>query len=315
MYVLGIDGGGTKTAVAILDENGNLVGVGVSGPSSVDTVSIETTKNSINEAIRQVISEDNIEIQSVFAGLGGIACLDHEKEVMQAIRDLPYIKKDANIVVKNDVVNALAGGLATRCGIAIIIGTGAVAYGMDELGNTWRSGGYHFKEGDAGSAYDLGFQALKAMARAMDGRFEKTAFTDELQEVLGVVDFISAVKVYDEYFNDRTKTAQLAKLVTKYADLGNLVALNIVETATDELALLIKAVDNHLQIQNKEVAIIGGLGNADTIYKKRFIEKVKMINSNFHVHQFLLDPVIGAALMALKNTGTEITDELINRLK
>lgn len=318
MYVLGIDGGGTKTAIVLLNQKGELIGTATSGPSSIDTVSNEITKNNIEQAIQMVVEEKNIKdlsICSVFAGIGGIASKDHEERVENIIRQIKYVQPNSIVVAKNDVYNALAGGLATKCGIAIIIGTGAVAFGMDEDGKTWRCGGYHYKEGDAGSAYDLGFQALKAMARAMDGRYKKTAFTDEVQNMVGASTFSEAVQVYETYFTDRTKTAQLARLVTKHADLNNEYALKIVDQATNELTMLIKGVDDNLNLKNKEVAIIGGLGNADTIYKKMFIEKVKQINQNYNIHQFLLDPVIGAVLMALKNLGVTITDEMISSLK
>ncbi len=66
-----------------------------------------------------------------------------------------------------------------RSGIAIIIGTGFVAIGVDEEENSWR-GGYGYKEGDSGSAYDLGMQALRLLARNIYGRIKERIFIDEL---------------------------------------------------------------------------------------------------------------------------------------
>src|SRR5690606_7924827 len=177
-----IDGGGTKTAAAILDINGNLVGLAIDGPSSIDTVSLTETKRNIEKAVKKIINDEDIKVVSVFAGIGGIISPKQEQVVVDLLRQLDFVTKDAIVVAKNDVYNALAGGLETRAGIAIIIGTGSVAFGKDESGNTWRCGGYGHKEGDAGSAYDLGSQALKLLARNIDGRIKSSDFLEELKQ-------------------------------------------------------------------------------------------------------------------------------------
>src|SRR5690554_871921 len=207
MYVLGIDGGGTKTAVAVLDLNGNLISTSISGPSSIDTVSIEETKRNIKKAVKNIIGNKKSVFKSVFAGIGGITSSKQEKVVEDLIRQYDFIDNDTIIVAKNDVNNALAGGLVTRPGIAIIIGTGSVAVGVDEEENSWRCGGYGYKEGDSGSAYDLGIQSLRLLARNIDGRIKGNKFLDELKEKINVYDYVSLTTVINTY--DRTRIAQL----------------------------------------------------------------------------------------------------------
>lgn len=299
MYVLGIDGGGTKTAAVILDIKGNLIGSAIEGPSSIDTVPLTETKKNIELAVRKIIKEDDIKVVSVFAGIGGIISSKQEQEVVDLLRQFDFVTEDATVVAKNDVYNALAGGLEARAGIAIIIGTGSVAFGKDESGNTWRCGGYGHKEGDAGSAYDLGSQALKLLARYIDGRIKGSKFLEELKNELKVHDFVSLAKIINTY--ERTQVAQLAKIVTKHGDLGDQYALEIIDKATSELALMIKTVDEKLNLKNKEIAVIGSLGNADTVFKSNFISKVKQINPEFNIHKNILEPVMGASLLALKN--------------
>lgn len=67
------------------------------------------------------------------------------------------------------MVIALAGGCSCRPGIVMIMGTGSVAYGENGKRNH-KCGGWGWKEGDPGSAYDLGISAIRTMIRAYDGR-------------------------------------------------------------------------------------------------------------------------------------------------
>ena len=69
MYYVGIDGGGTKTSACLLDEQGKLLGVGYSGPSSIDTVTYEVTISNINEAISKAVTMaklKNVKLKSLF---------------------------------------------------------------------------------------------------------------------------------------------------------------------------------------------------------------------------------------------------------
>ncbi|MDD4388741.1 MAG: hypothetical protein PHV87_05990, partial [Bacilli bacterium] len=91
-YYLGIDGGGTKTKVCIIDENENIIGISQAGPSSIDTVTNEKTYQNFLEPNNQIInSQPNIQINKVFAGIGGIVTAEDEKLVEVIIHKLPFI--------------------------------------------------------------------------------------------------------------------------------------------------------------------------------------------------------------------------------
>jgi len=318
MYIIGIDGGGTKTKISIIDEFGTYLGSDISGPSSIDTVDINVTLENISVAINNIITKNNfgnIHISSIFAGLGGIGSEADKKLVNKAILSLPYCDSNTYIDSENDVFNALAGGTMARPGIAIIIGTGSVAFGIDESGNSFRAGGYTYKEGDAGSSYDLGRKTLQTLARVLDNRYPTSEFINEIKLHLNIFNFSDAVKVFDKLYMDRTKTASLSKFVTKYADLGDINALRIIEKATSELALMINAVNKTLNLKNKEIAIIGSLGNASSMFKEKFIKKVRKIDKSFYIHESLIDPSIGACLLALKNIGISLNSDVLNNLK
>ncbi len=302
MYI-GIDGGGTKTKVALADKDLNVLAETTQGPSSIRTVPFEESMATLRKGIEACLEKiPDAKVESLFAGLGDVAGDADGQMVADRLQAFPFLK-DARIEVKNDVYNAHAGALEGRSGIVVIIGTGSVAFGRDEEGETHRAGGYSHHEGDLGSAFGLGKQALSVMGKALDGRAEESPLTKDLIKHFGIESFLDAVKVYNEFTN-RTGIASLAPLVTKRASEGDKNALAIIETAADELLCMVKAVDAALHLENKEIAIVGSLGNAPTPHRDRFLEKVKAYDPSFVIHEAKQSAVHGALVLARRNPKT-----------
>ncbi len=321
MYFVGIDGGGTKTRAALLDAEGNILGIGQSGPSSIETVSPDISTNNIRESIKNAInaaklSSQIIFIKAIFAGIGDVLSLDSKVKAEKNIRNITeYVNEDTIVVIENDVYGALYGGLPLQKeGIVIIVGTGSVAFGINKNGVSHRAGGYSYKEGDPGSSFYLGRQVIKYISKAIDGRVKRTCFIDEVCDYLGIHDASSFINVCEELYVDRTKTASLAKFVTKHALKGDNIAISIIDIATDELILMIKSVIEKLSIESKNLAIIGSLGNARG-FKEVFVAKLKKLDPNIRLSQSGIDPVLGSGLKSLELFGLKITDDIIEKAK
>jgi len=302
MYI-GIDGGGTKTKVMLADENLEILFEAESGPSSIRTVAFDMSIHNIQQGIESCLEKHpGVAIEGVFAGLGDVTGEDDGRRVAERLREIKGLES-ASITVRNDVYNAHAGALEGEAGIALIIGTGSVAFGVDGHQKSHRAGGYSYKEGDLGSAYGLGSQALSVLGKALDGRVEKSPLIDTLVEHFAIRNFMDMVDMYDEYHTRRTDVARLAKYVTKHAGEGDENAVAIIETATDEMMLMIKAVDQALDLDKKQIGIIGSLGNADTYYRKRLIEKIHDYDKAYTVFEARRDPAYGACVLAKKLSG------------
>jgi N-acetylglucosamine kinase-like BadF-type ATPase len=297
MYIVGVDGGGTKTKVAVFTKQQVLIGVKeVIKPSSIDTVSIKESIQTIVSIIKDIIPIEEFFVRSIFLGLGGISNSNDSNSIFQELLQYPYFSDKTMIDSKNDIYNAHAGGLDGKSGIAVIIGTGSVAFGKDEKGNTHRVGGYSYLEGDPGSSYDLGRQVLKLIAKQLDGRISTSLLLETSKESLHITCYEDFVGVINSI--DRTTTASLAKLVTKYANEEDPYSIFIIEQATDEIVLMIQAIEKKLTIKNKEICIIGSLGNADTLYKDMLYKKLLSFNKRYDIHKSIDDPVIGSIILA-----------------
>ncbi len=291
-YYLGIDGGGTKTHACLIDEFDNTISEAFGPASSIDTVSLETSLASIEKTYAGL----NVKpaLTGLFIGLGGIAGETDIRKYVAAVRALPFVSPETLVAADNDVMNALASGTGTLEGMALIIGTGAVCFGM-KAGQSWRTGGYHYKEGDAGSGFDLGLQALKHYARVIDGRHPVTDFSLAIGSVLAITDFASLVQYFDKL--NRTEVAKLAPIVTAFATIDQY-AYKIVADAADEIRLLVETVYHKLGFADCDLTIVGGLGNADTSYRDLFLHNIKKISSAIRIVKPIHSPARAAAAIA-----------------
>lgn len=256
----------------------------------------------------------HLPLSSVFAGLGDIESPEDKKLVERIIRDVEYISDSTLVKVESDIYSALYAGLGSlEEGVSVIIGTGSVAFGKkgDEK---VRVGGYSYKEGDPGSSFYLGRLCLWHVSKLLDGRRKMTSFGTELMELLDVTDRISYVEMLNEYYDKRTKTAQLAKLVTTYAKIGDVYAIEILNDGIKGIVEIIDTCTNSLNLSKKNIAIIGGLGN-DSLYFKRIEDELQKIDNNYHVFKSILDPSLGSVIGAIYNDGVTITKDLVQKLK
>ncbi len=291
-YYLGIDGGGTKTHFVILNQNAEIVQESVHGPTSIDTVSFEISFQTISEAFESF--RFTKKITGIYACIGGIASVSDQETYENGLRQIPVFSKCKYIEVQSDVYGALASGNGSLQGMALILGTGSVCFGINNA-KTWRCGGYHFKEGDAGSAFDVGFHALKYYARVLDGRFPPSSFSDAIKNHLNIDSFSELVN----YFNNlnRTNVAKIAPLVTGFGRV-NQHAYKILLEAAEEVRLLVEGVYRNLDFEITTLVVIGGIGTADTMYKEVFASSIRRISSQISIIQPLYTPAHACALLA-----------------
>ncbi len=296
-YYLGIDGGGTKTKVAVINTQEQVIFIGTSGPSSIDTVSSDESLHAFHQALEPLYqTTPDIVFSKIFAGIGGIVTDQDMSDVEKILRRIKGSTEHTIVRARNDMENALYSGLCFDEGISLICGTGMVAFGLDTHGNKHKAGGWSYKEGDAGSAYDLGNQALKAMIRAYDGRYRMSEFAKEVAETVGLKKAIDIVDIYNRM--DRTSIAKLAPIVTKHANQNDPTALKIVDNATDELKLAVQAVYQMLSLKDPKLVIVGSLGNAPGIFTTQLHAKIREIIPKIQIIKPVIDPAEAAAMMA-----------------
>ena len=274
-YYLGVDGGGTKTVFALINEQKELIYLKEVGPSSLDTIDEQQIINVIYEGTKDI----NVKVDSIFLGIG-----------------VDIVKKETKIDAGNDIISAFYGALSGEDGIVCIAGTGSVCYAKNKDQNI-RIGGINYIEGDPGSAYDLGIHALRYLAKVIDYRKKGGPFADALKDATKINNYEDITKYFIEA--KRTDIASLAKLVTENSNDIN--AKKIIKDSVNELLLMIKTAFKKLHFEGEtKISIIGSLGNSNTLYKTYLLEGIKKISPNLKFVQKTNEAYIGSALKAME---------------
>ena len=315
VLALGVDGGGTQTRCAVLDENGRIVGLGVSGPSKPDAVEPSIGSRNLQESIRLACEScgGTAAIDSVFLGLGGVNSEDDVRSVLGMLRGLD-LRPSIPIGVDLDVRIALAGATAGQPGIALIVGTGSSCYGRNAADEGWRSGGWGYIIDDYGSGFYLGQKALEAVIRAADGRGVPTALTDACLEAFGINDLNQLThRIYYPRLN-HTGIAALAPVVVEVAQY-DATARSIVERGCDELALMVMATKRQLQLSEDVLVVpVGSLGTVSQYYRQALENAIHAILPQARVRRAIAPAVIGAALLAFQQLGMTLPQEVLAQL-
>ncbi|KEH94907.1 N-acetylglucosamine kinase [Clostridium massiliodielmoense] len=316
MCYLGIDGGGTKTAFVLINDKGNVLAEIEKSTCHHMQVGLDGFENIIKEGVKDICNVANIsntDIKYTFLGIPGYGEVEKEDKCIEEI--LKNIFKSDKFTVGNDVVAGWAGSLACKEGINLVAGTGSIVYGVNEKGESARSGGWGYFCGDEGSAHWIAKKGIEVFTKQSDGRLEKGELYNVFKDELNLKeDFDLITLIHDEYKLYRTKVAKLAMLVGKAAELQDKEAIKIYEEAAEEFYSMIKAVIDKLHYTNNIViSYSGGVFKAGDNVLIPLKQKLKNVKCD--IRHPILSPVVGSALYAYKLAGNEITDRIINNLR
>jgi N-acetylglucosamine kinase-like BadF-type ATPase len=303
-YVIGIDGGGTKTRMKLADMDGVLLACCEGGPSNINAVGATETERVLRELIREGLERIDGDLSGCMAACLGMAGAGRheEKHIIREI--LKQVGLPAETTVTDDAVTALYGGVGSGEGIILISGTGSICYGRNRLGQTRRAGGWGYIAGDEGSGYDIGLHALRHALRSFDGREASSTLTGLVMEHVRQSG-LDVVELVYRSGGGRNAIAQLAPLVDEAYAQGDSFAENILEYAARELMLSVKAVAGGLVAGNMEfkLALAGSVLEKSEYIRKRITEQMAEEYPLAMVFPAKDDAAWGAVRIALEHAG------------
>lgn len=302
--VLGIDGGGTHTRALLANAGGATLGVGEAGASNPNAFGYLAAQKEILAAIYHAFDAAKIDKQMVAAaglGIGGVDRAD-ERARFQTWAE-HNIAARASIMNDSEIV--LAAGSPDNWGIALIAGTGSLAWGRTREGKTARAGGWGYLIGDEGSGFDLGRSALRAATQAVDGRGEPTQL---LAAILDHWKLSEPQQLISHVYHTGLKPAdfaQLAAVVARAARAGDAVALQLLEQAADALATMIGAVARALELRETiPLALTGGLLIETESLRARLVAIVRERGYACAPIELVRQPALGAVKIATQLLST-----------
>ncbi|MHC1750844.1 MAG: N-acetylglucosamine kinase [Cellulosilyticaceae bacterium] len=302
-YVVGIDGGGTKTQLWMSDMRGNILEKVQAGPSNLLSCGYDITKVSIEEVLkvgilnRGYVLED---CQVLCIGVAGGAREMTKHQITEIIRRFGY---EGKLIVTHDAETALVAGCKGSAGILLIAGTGAICYARAKNGVTHRVSGWGHLMGDEGSAYSIGSAILKAVMHAYDGRGSATQLTALVLEKMKVASPEEIVTQTYGCQDVKSEIASYAVLLEKAIDKKDAVAQKIADDTVDALVQNIVAMAQKIDCKDEQIKLFlaGSVLTKNDGIKKAFIQQVQKRYPNIVVEATPPEAVYGAIILGLSS--------------
>jgi N-acetylglucosamine kinase-like BadF-type ATPase len=276
-----------------------ILGRGLAGPSNLRLAGREQSIASLNQAVDEALGEANAAGQAVdyaVLALAGSTSPDVRREVTNWAK---MRKLSSRMGVIHDVDPVLVGGTENGWGIALVVGTGTVAIGVDTAGNSATKGGWGHWFGDKGSGFDIACKALAAVAEAADDIGPETILSDLVMDKLGTANPRSILKEVSADGDTRRQVAALAPLILNAAGQHDKVALEIVNDAVEETVKLVAAVAKTLEFTTPyPLALGGGVACKSKLFRDELVARLNRLQPPPGKVTVVDEPVLGCLEIA-----------------
>ncbi|PZA06278.1 MULTISPECIES: BadF/BadG/BcrA/BcrD ATPase family protein [unclassified Meiothermus] len=301
-FVLGIDGGQTSTRAAVADLQGRVLARAQAGPW--DDLSTEEKRQRcrgvLEELLRQIGAQLPLgAIRHAALGLTGAQRGPSAVESWMRER-LPGV---VSLAIHHDTQSNFRGADPYgNPGVLVIAGGGSIAWGLDGAGREAFAGGYGYLLGDAGSGYELGRQAVRAVLEASQRLAPDTRLTQALLAHLGLGQPWDLRLAFYDGRLERQRVAGLLPVVARVAGEGDRMAQHILREGGAALAGLAGAVMRQLEFWDPPVYPTGGVFRVDVL-REAFIQALARLAPKAEVRLPRLEPLGGALVLALEQAG------------
>ena len=268
-YFFGIDGGGTRSRIAIINRTGETLAHCEAGSTNIYSVLEATVFENLAALLNSALQQAGIERNALARGCIGSAGLSRQNE-LTLFRGWFDMLLGADVPVKlcTDGEILLCGGLDGHEGYCLIAGTGSLALARSRDGILTRAGGFGYLLGDEGAAAWIGKSAIARSLRSEEGRDLPTYMTAALLSACKLSNSSDLIR-YVHHDANKADIAALAPLVTAAARNGDALALDILQSSAAELALLVRSlIARTPHITNRTLVLAGGVMEHDEIIRE-----------------------------------------------
>jgi N-acetylglucosamine kinase-like BadF-type ATPase len=302
--ILAVDGGNSKTDVALVGPDGGLLAA-LRGPTtSHQQVGLDVGADRLGAIVRQArglagLGEDDPAPDiGAYALAGADAPADHRR--LTAALDARGLARSNHVL--NDAFAPIRAGSERGWGIALICGSGINAAGIAPDGRRARLAALGDISGDWGGGGDVGLAALGAAVRARDGRGPRTTLETAVPAFFGFRRPMDVTRAIEDGVMPQSRLRELSPTVFAMAGDGDPVARSIVERLADELVTMAGAIVRRLSLATRapDVILAGGVfATVDQAFHARIRDGVEVIAPGATVKRADALPVLGAALLGL----------------
>ena len=298
--ILAVDGGNSKTDLALVDADGSLIAHARGPLSSPHHLGLDGCLDVLQELVdRAGLDGRRAEVAEVL--LAGVDFPDEEERLHAAVASRGWAER---VRVRNDTFAVLRAGTESGFGIAITCGAGINCVGVGPGGDHVRFPALGDISGDWGGGLDVGVAAVWAAARSEDGRGPKTELERLVPAYYGYGSPLELARAVHGGEVPRRRLLELAPLVLGSADP---LALEIGDRLADEIVALARAAFTRLRLGRETVEVLVGGGlmwSADGRLLDRIASGLQGVSDGMVLRRTSQPPIVGAALLGLDDVGS-----------
>jgi N-acetylglucosamine kinase-like BadF-type ATPase len=293
--ILAVDGGNSKTDLALLTEDGTLLAYARGPLSSPHHLGLAGCVDTLQDLVDQAGVDGRADLAQIM-----LAGLDFPEEEDVARTAFEACGWAAETRVANDTFAVLRAGTERGWGIAVTCGAGMNCVGVAPDGRHVRFPALGNITGDWGGGYDVGLAAIGAAARSEDGRGPATVLERLVPAHFDLATPLELARAIHEGHVSRRRAVELAPIVMSVA-VEDEVARLLVERLVAEIVAFARAAGDRLGLDEAEVLVGGGLMRAagDAL----LAQIAAGLRPGLTVHRTSAPPIVGAALLALDELG------------
>jgi N-acetylglucosamine kinase-like BadF-type ATPase len=313
-YVVGVDGGTTKTIALVADDRGHILGAGRGGNSNWSGPDVEIPMRVVVTAVQQALDEAGLNGDDITLGVFGLAGADWPEDHERREAVLARSGIAGQVIVKNDAIVGWRASTRRRYGVVIAAGTGSNTCVIAPDGREWCYGYYE----DGGGAWDVAHEAIRAVLREEDGRGPPTDLTGIVLQTLGYPSAEALLRARVAGKLERRAVAALCPLVFEAADEGDEVAAGIIARQGLILAEYATAVIRRFEMQTLEfdVVLSGSVFKGEgPLLVDTITQAVHQVASHARIVRPQFEPAVGGVLLAYDALGLDVTAEMYDNLR
>ena len=296
MIVLAVDGGNSKTDLALLGSDGAVLGYARGPQSSPHHIGLNGCADVLQGLVDEVgLDGRTAELAEIL--LAGLDFPDEEEKALVTLRARGWAVRTR---VGNDTFAVLRAGTDDASGIAITCGAGINCIGVGPDGRRVRFPALGTISGDWGGGQDVGLAGLEAAARSADGRGPTTVLERLVPEQLGYESPIDVARALHRGELSERRVLELAPVVLAAA-ADDPVAAAIEQRLGDEIVALARAALGRLALEQPVDVVVGGglMRSASPRLLRRIEDGLSELTPAARLRRLMVPPIVGAALLAL----------------
>jgi N-acetylglucosamine kinase-like BadF-type ATPase len=305
--VLAVDGGNSKTDVALVGHDGALLGYARGPGSNHQVVGVDAMVRVLVDCVLAAAEEAGVTAQPVAEqGAFYLAGADYPAErdmLLDRVSDQGWVR---DLDLDNDAFALLRAGTQAPNRIGVVCGAGINCVGQSACGGRFQFPAVGRISGDWGGGGDLGMEALFLAVRAEDGRGEDTLLRDAVRQHFRKASVAEVTEVLHFGLLPAARIHELAPVLLQIADAGDRIALTVIDRLAEELFLMTRVAMDRLGVREKSTVVVLG-GGVLAARQRRLLEEVS-IRVRGYAPQATVQivdhpPVVGAALLGLDALG------------